>query len=67
MRGNVVGQLILYLIFAFIVFMGVTSFTLKMMPKDAANLIGAIIAIVAFIILNLISLLLGLRKKKAKK
>ena len=67
MKGNVVGQLILYLVFAVIVFMGVTSFTNKMMPPDASSLFGAIVAVVAFVILNLISLLLGLRKKKVKK
>lgn len=67
MKGNIVSQLAVYFIVGVIVFMGVTSFTNKMMPPDSSNLTGFIFASIAFVILAVLSWLLGFRKKKDTK
>ena len=67
MKGNIVAQLAIYFVVAVIVFTMVTSFTNKMMPSDASNLTGFIFASGAFIVLAVMSWLLGFRKKKDKK
>ena len=67
MKGNIVAQLAIYFIVAVIVFTMVTSFTNKMMPADSSNLMGIIFATGVFILLWIMSWLLGFRKKKDKK
>ena len=67
MKGNIVTQLAIYFVVAVIVFTGVTSFTNRMMPADSSNLTGVIFATGVFILLAVMSWLLGFRKKKDKK
>ena len=67
MKGNIVAQLAIYFIVAVIVFTMVTSFTNKMMPADSSNLTGFIFASGAFIVLAVMSWLLGFQKKKGGK
>ena len=67
MKGNIVSQIVIYLVFAIAVFSGVTSCTNKTMPADVSNLVGFIFAAGVFVVLNIFSFLLGLRNKKGKK
>ena len=67
MKGNIVSQIVIYLLFAIMVFSGVTSCTNKTMPAMESNLVGIVFATGVFLVLNLFSFLLGLRKKKDKK
>jgi uncharacterized membrane protein (DUF485 family) len=67
MKGNIIAQLAIYFLVAVIVFTGVTSFTAHMMPPDSSNLMGFMFASGVFILLAVMSWLLGFRKKKDKK
>lgn len=64
MKG-IVAKLILYFIFAIIIYMGVTSFTSKMMPPDSSNMVGFFFGSITFVGCFALNWLFG--RKKGKK
>jgi hypothetical protein len=65
MKG-IVGKVVLYFIFAVIVYMGVSSLTSNALPPDSSSMVATVFAIIAFVGTLTLDLIFN-RKKKEKK
>ncbi len=59
------GKGIIYLLFAIVVYMGVTSFTNKSLPPESSTMVGAFFGLITFLGCVILGWLTG-RKRKEK-
>jgi len=65
MKG-IVGKLILYFVFAVIIYMGAGSCTKNMLPPDSSQMVATFAGMIAFVLAVVLSFVFDRNKKEPK-